>query len=272
MQTTTLAVAVTLPGSPEEVFRTLTDGALHSEATGARSLIEPTQGGRFSYFDGAVTGAFEEISENTRLVQRLRAADWPEDHHAVVRQELSRPGEGSGCRVVVLEEGIPADRLDAVLEGWQAYWVAIASWLRRRRLEIVSRFIDDYKNRQNPDAVDEFVTDDVVFHGPIPGLPPGREGLRKNGQMMCGAFPDVHAERKFFVTEGDIVVERAAVRATHNGELMGIPPSGTAVTWTELHAYRVVGDRIVEIWSEADLAGVMRQIGADADAQAEANK
>jgi predicted ester cyclase len=88
------------------------------------------------------------------------------------------------------------------------------------------------------------------------------EGVRLNGQIMCSAFPDVHVVRDFFVVEGDIVVERAKAKATHKGEIMGIAPTGNPVSWTELHAYRVQGDWITEIWSEADLMGVMVQIGA----------
>lgn len=58
------------------------------------------------------------------------------------------------------------------------------------------------------------------------------------------------------------MVERARARATHRGELIGIPASGRPVTWTELHAYRVEDGMITEIWSEPDLLGIMVQIGA----------
>jgi predicted ester cyclase len=43
---------------------------------------------------------------------------------------------------------------------------------------------------------------------------------------------------------------------------MGIPATNNQVTWSELHAYRVDGDRITEIWTEADFLGIMAQIGA----------
>jgi predicted ester cyclase/uncharacterized protein YndB with AHSA1/START domain len=127
---------------------------------------------------------------------------------------------------------------------------------------VVERFVDEYKNRHNADIVDELVAENCQVHIPLPGLPPGREGLRLNGRLMCGAFPDVWVEREFFVVEGNIVVERAKAGATHNGALFGVEPTGKKVTWTELHAYRVEDRRISEIWSEADFMGVMAQIGA----------
>ncbi len=127
---------------------------------------------------------------------------------------------------------------------------------------VVERFVEEYKNRQNPNIVDELVAKDCEVHIPLPGLPPGREGMRINGQMMCGAFPDVRVEREFFLVDGDIVVERAKAAATHKGELMGMLPTGKKVTWTELHAYRVKEGQITEVWSEADFMGVMVQLGA----------
>ncbi|NIP57086.1 MAG: hypothetical protein GWM92_03060 [Gemmatimonadetes bacterium] len=130
------------------------------------------------------------------------------------------------------------------------------------RKAVVERFVEEYKNRQNPDVVDELVHEDCRVHIPLPGLPDGREGMRVNGRLMCGAFPDVRVEREFFVVDGEIVVERALAEATHGGGLMGIEPTGEPVTWTELHAYRVEDGLITEVWSEADFMGVMVQIGA----------
>lgn len=130
------------------------------------------------------------------------------------------------------------------------------------RKAVVQRFVAEYKNRQNPDIVDELIAEDCKVHIPLPGLPAGREGMRTNGRIMCDAFPDVQVEREFFVVDGDIVVERARARATHKGELLTIAPTGKPVQWTELHAYRVEDGLITEVWSEADFLSVLVQIGA----------
>jgi len=262
METTTLAVAATLDAPPEEVFRVLTSAAEHSAFTGAESTVDARVGGRFSHYGGGLAGVFEAIEAPKRLVQRLRAADWPEGHHAQVRYELAAVAEGRRTHVKVREHGVPSARLDEVAEGWQGYWEAFGTHLRERRVDVVRRFVEEYKNRQNPDVVDALVSADCAVHIPLPGLPQGREGMRLNGRLMCGAFPDVRVTRDFFVTEGDVVVERAKAVATHAGPLMGSAPTGRRVTWTELHAYRVEGGLIAEVWSEADFMGVMVQIGA----------
>lgn len=127
---------------------------------------------------------------------------------------------------------------------------------------LVDRFVEAYKNRHEYDCVDEFIAEDCKVHMPVPGIPDGREGMRLNGRIVNGAFPDVHVGREFFVVDGDIVVERAHAKATHKGEIMGIAPTGKPVTWTELHAYRIADGMITEVWSEASFLGVMGQIGA----------
>ena len=131
-----------------------------------------------------------------------------------------------------------------------------------RRQAVVDAFVEEYKNQHNWDCVDTYIAENCKLHLPLPGLPPGREGMRVNGRMMCTAFPDVHVTREFVVVESDIVVERAHATATHKGELMGVAPTNNSVTWSELHAYRVEGDLITEIWTEADFMGIMIQIGA----------
>ena len=261
METRTLCIAATLSASPGEVFAVLTDAARHSAMTRAESRIEPKAGGRFSFFNGDVSGTMRELKPATRIVQELRAAEWPEGHHATVTYSLTPQSEGARTHVWVEEQGVPADQVAGVRDGWQQYWSLFADYLREAKVEVVRGFIEAYKNHQDADSVDRYVSEDCALHLPLLQLPPGREGMRLNGRIICGAFPDVHAEREFFVTEGDIVIERAHVRATHAGELAGIPASGKPVTWTELHAYRIANGLISEIWSEADLLGVMAQIG-----------
>lgn len=127
---------------------------------------------------------------------------------------------------------------------------------------VVDAFVEEYKNQHNWNCVDTYIAEDCKLHLPLPGLPPGREGMRVNGEMVCTAFPDVHVTREFAIVQDGIVVERAHAKATHKAPLMGIPATNNPVTWTELHAYRVEGELITEIWTEADFLGIMVQIGA----------
>ena len=53
-----------------------------------------------------------------------------------------------------------------------------------------------------------------------------------------------------------------ASRGTHQGEFMGIAPTGREVTWTETHVGRFENGKLVEHWGNSDDLGMMQQIGA----------
>ena len=55
---------------------------------------------------------------------------------------------------------------------------------------------------------------------------------------------------------------RWTARVTHQGDLMGIPPSGKPVTITGFDYFRVAGGKIAQMWQEVDQMGMMQQIGA----------
>ncbi|MEE8466325.1 MAG: ester cyclase [Dehalococcoidia bacterium] len=132
----------------------------------------------------------------------------------------------------------------------------------KANLEVVSRFIEEFKNNANHGIVDEFMSPDFVHHLTDPRLPEGREGIKLLGQAIVAGFPDVHAAVLDLLADGDKVIERTQTSATHTGEFNGIPPTGRQVGWTEIHIYRLEDGKIVEQWSEIDLLGLLVQLGA----------
>jgi predicted ester cyclase len=51
-------------------------------------------------------------------------------------------------------------------------------------------------------------------------------------------------------------------QATHQGEYMGIPPTGNRVNFTGISIYRIERGQIAESWGVSDLLGMMQQLGA----------
>ena len=58
--------------------------------------------------------------------------------------------------------------------------------------------------------------------------------------------------------------ERIRVRytGTHTGDFMGMPPTGKEITITELAFDRFADGKLVEHRVEADMLGLMQQLGA----------
>jgi predicted ester cyclase len=63
------------------------------------------------------------------------------------------------------------------------------------------------------------------------------------------------------VADGDKVVTRWTVQATHQGELNGIPATGKRVTVTAMTIDRITDGKVIESWTIFDALGLMQQLG-----------
>jgi predicted ester cyclase len=88
------------------------------------------------------------------------------------------------------------------------------------------------------------------------------EAARQEAADFRQGFPDVVSTIEDLIAEGDKVVARWKSSATHQGEYMGIPPTGKEVEFTGISVYRIEGGKIAESWNSEDQLGLMRQIGA----------
>lgn len=123
---------------------------------------------------------------------------------------------------------------------------------------IVRRLYDQVWTGRRPDLLEEFYAEDFVHHEQ---LAPGMEGLKQFYAMSLQAFPDFQITIEDAIAEGDQVVIRWTMKGTHQGELLGIPPTGVQVTQTVATIFRLAGARIAEAWYFADNLSLMQQMG-----------
>ena len=128
---------------------------------------------------------------------------------------------------------------------------------------IVRRVPEEITSQGKLELIDELFAPDIVDHAFVPelGLAPGREGIRQFISMLRAAFPDIDIKVQDAVAEGDKVVVRNSAEGTHQGEFMGIPPSGKHAAWSEIHIARIVDGKIVEHWANVDRLGMLQQLG-----------
>lgn len=126
---------------------------------------------------------------------------------------------------------------------------------------IMRRIYEEVINQGNMDAADELIAADLVEHDPFPGYEPSLEGFKEGLAAFRGAFPDLHATVEDMIAEGDMVAARITMSGTHQGEFMGIPPSGKRVTISGIDLARFEGGKGVEHWANQDDLGMMQQLG-----------
>ena len=127
---------------------------------------------------------------------------------------------------------------------------------------IAQRFNEDVWGRGDEAALVELLDSDFVDHDALPGQSPDREGHRQILAAFRSAFPDLNVTTEDIVGEGDKVVTRWTARGTHQGDLMGIAPTGKEVTIKGIDVLRIAEGRIVERWAQYNDLEVMQQLGA----------
>nr|CAG4641866.1 EOG090X09QT [Eurycercus lamellatus] len=109
---------------PMELYNVLTLPELMRAFTNAPLKVESTVGGKFTLFDGQITGQFTELVPNKKIAQKWRFKTWPEGHHSLVTIQLK--DEGDSTELTLKQSGIPSSEYEKTVEGWQRYyWEAI---------------------------------------------------------------------------------------------------------------------------------------------------
>ena len=125
---------------------------------------------------------------------------------------------------------------------------------------LVRRFFDEVLNQQQTAVLDQILAPD--FRTTWQGIPPGREGFKQALEaIQFRGFPDTHSHVEDMIAEGNRVAVRGYWTGTHQGEVMGIPPTGKQVTVRYIDMWVVEDDTITENWVEMDMLGLLQQLG-----------
>jgi steroid delta-isomerase-like uncharacterized protein len=130
---------------------------------------------------------------------------------------------------------------------------------------IEHRWFGEVWNKGRADAIDEMLSPDVVIHGLTDSNGNevrGAEAFKSFYEGFRGAFPDIQVTVEDTVSEGDKIVARCTVRATHRGEGLGLAPTDKAVEFTGMCMLSMEGGKIVESWNSFDFLTMFQQIEA----------
>jgi predicted ester cyclase len=110
-------------------------------------------------------------------------------------------------------------------------------------------------------TIDEVVEPDASIRTPLPIAATGAQALKQVWAMLLRTYPDLHLTVEDVIAEGDKLVCRNTVTGTHQGEYMGLPPTGKSVAYNEIFIFRFANGRVVETWGVVDVLSQMKQLG-----------
>lgn len=128
----TIQQRVTLPASPDALYRIYLSSAKHSAATGARAVVSRKVGGRFTAYGGQLRGRMLALVPGRMIVQSWRGADWKKSDLDSVLVLVFDRVRGGG-RISLVHANVPDAHAAGIRRGWgEYYWKRLRAYLRAK--------------------------------------------------------------------------------------------------------------------------------------------
>jgi uncharacterized protein YndB with AHSA1/START domain/predicted ester cyclase len=276
-QTTTQSLTLerTYKQSPDKVWAAWTDPEAMREwffpgdvASVEVERFEVRKGGevRVQFGPGPMgtptaVGTFTDVVPGKRLAFTWNWKGAPAMPESIVTVDLSKAG--SGTKVTLRHDGLPdlaaaqhhAMGWNGILDRYTLHLDPMAN------KDVVRRFIEQGAAKNDAKVIDQLVSDSFVWHNPMPGAPPTRDGVKMAIGGFRQAFPDYQLTLLDVLGDGDKVVSRVGFKGTNKGPVMGMPATGKKVDIEFWHIERIVDGKIQERWNVMDNMAFMTQLG-----------
>lgn len=104
----------------------------------------------------------------------------------------------------------------------------------------------------------EFVHDPIEFNGTSTSLADYAQAINS----FLQAFPDFHWTLQDILVEGDTLAVRLRDTGTHQGEWLGLAPTGRVMTTQEMGFYQLRAGKIAAMWYVLDVPAAKQQLAA----------
>lgn len=145
---------------------------------------------------------------------------------------------------------------------FQIFTIGYAEMTIEANKQTMQQFLEFINTASEALAV-ELISPSAIFY--VPGRPEpmrGPTGYLAIIAMMRSGFPDIQWTLEEMIAEDARVAARFAMRGTHQGTFIGVPPTGKKIEVQAMNFYRLSDGQIIEERGQPDLLGLLQQIGA----------
>ena len=114
-------IADTIPATASEIYEAWLSSDGHAAMTGNPAQVDGTVGGKFSTWDGYISGSTLDLTPNQRIVQAWRTTEFPEAAPDSDVEILLEAVDG-GTQVTLRHSNMPEDQVDSYRQGWDDYY------------------------------------------------------------------------------------------------------------------------------------------------------
>jgi steroid delta-isomerase-like uncharacterized protein len=129
-------------------------------------------------------------------------------------------------------------------------------------VKVVRRFYAELWNRWDLELADEILSPALRFRGSLGDDLVGVDAFKDYVRRVRATFPDWHNRIEELIVADDAVVARLTFTGTHEGELLGVAPTGARVSYAGVAIFRLAAGRIASAWVVGDTQELWRALGA----------
>lgn len=134
--------------------------------------------------------------------------------------------------------------------------------------EVARLYFDEVVNNQRLELLNNVFTDTFLVHSLLDSTEEKKTIAthRKFLQDLFKGLPDIHYTIGNIIEEGDKVVMRVTLTATHKDELWGYPATGNRIKYlSEIFFFRFMNGKVIESWVQLDLYNLLKQLKNDSN-------
>ena len=133
MKVTIIRQSVVIPADPERVYEAFTNARIHSEFTGSKATCDPTVGGKFTAWDGYITGKNVELEKGKKIAQEWKTTGWPKGYGSS-KLELTLKKIKNGTKITMIHSNVPEEQAAELAEGWnEFYWAPLKDYFKQHK-------------------------------------------------------------------------------------------------------------------------------------------
>ena len=138
-KTTTIRQKEFISARPVEIYDALLNEQKHSAFTGARATCDRRVGGRFTAWDGYISGKNIKLENGRRIVQEWKTTEWPAASPPS-RLVWTFAAKRGVAEVTMVHSKVPASQAESYRQGWiDYYWTPLQEYFAIRAATVRER-------------------------------------------------------------------------------------------------------------------------------------
>jgi activator of HSP90 ATPase len=133
VKTRTIRQKEFIEAKPVDIYDAFLNEQKHTEFTGARATCDRRVGGKFTAWDGYISGKNMKLENGKRIIQEWKTTEWPSGYPPSVIEFTFKPRAG-GTVISMTQTNVPATQANDYRQGWvDHYWTPLKKYFSRTR-------------------------------------------------------------------------------------------------------------------------------------------